>query len=350
MSGKIKPCTWDGVNGVSQCPIGPHDYFVYEFNVTQYGSSWYHSHYSVQYADGALGPLTFQGPSSAEWGNAINPPLIVTDWGHNTAFDAVKSGLKDPDILLNGRGNITNYNNTIPNTTTVQDPYSITFGTPQKGKPNKKYLLRVINTSFTRTFVFSIDNHLLRIASADFVPIYSYYNTSVLVGVGQRYDVIVEANPLAYNDTTPLPTDENYWIRTYIIACGGNLTNSHGYERNGILRYNNLSVARPSSQPWQNVSLFCADEAYTSLHPIVPWQVEAPISISSGEQFNLQLNRSLSNRSYPLAEWALDVKSEFIPMRVNYTNLTFFHLDNHGAWDPLWRIIPENTKSKDWVR
>lgn len=47
----------DGVNGITQCPIKPGDYFVYEFNATQYGSSWYHSHYSIQYADGLIGPI-----------------------------------------------------------------------------------------------------------------------------------------------------------------------------------------------------------------------------------------------------------------------------------------------------
>ena len=47
----------DGVNGVTQCPIAPDDYFVYRFNATQYGSSWYHSHYSLQYADGLVGPI-----------------------------------------------------------------------------------------------------------------------------------------------------------------------------------------------------------------------------------------------------------------------------------------------------
>ena len=47
----------DGVNGVTQCPIAPSDSFTYKFRVMQYGSSWYHSHFSVQYADGLLGPL-----------------------------------------------------------------------------------------------------------------------------------------------------------------------------------------------------------------------------------------------------------------------------------------------------
>lgn len=47
----------DGVNGITQCPIAPQSSFVYRWNATQYGSSWYHSHYSVQYADGLQAPI-----------------------------------------------------------------------------------------------------------------------------------------------------------------------------------------------------------------------------------------------------------------------------------------------------
>jgi FtsP/CotA-like multicopper oxidase with cupredoxin domain len=47
----------DGVPGVTQCPIAPKDNFNYTFLAMQYGSSWYHSHYSVQYADGTVGPM-----------------------------------------------------------------------------------------------------------------------------------------------------------------------------------------------------------------------------------------------------------------------------------------------------
>ncbi len=38
----------DGVNGITQCPIAPGDTFTYRFKALQYGSSWYHSHYSLQ--------------------------------------------------------------------------------------------------------------------------------------------------------------------------------------------------------------------------------------------------------------------------------------------------------------
>lgn len=53
---QLKTTHMDGVNGVTQCPIAPGDYFVYNFTLQQYGSSWYHSHYSVQYADGQRDP------------------------------------------------------------------------------------------------------------------------------------------------------------------------------------------------------------------------------------------------------------------------------------------------------
>lgn len=47
----------DGVNGITQCPIAPGSSFTYEWMAMQYGSSWYHSHYSEQYADGTVGPI-----------------------------------------------------------------------------------------------------------------------------------------------------------------------------------------------------------------------------------------------------------------------------------------------------
>lgn len=38
----------DGVNAITQCPIAPGESFTYKFKALQYGTSWYHSHYSLQ--------------------------------------------------------------------------------------------------------------------------------------------------------------------------------------------------------------------------------------------------------------------------------------------------------------
>ena len=52
---------FDGVPSVQQCPIAPGKSFTYTFNAEIYGTTWYHSHYSAQYADGLLGPLIIYG-------------------------------------------------------------------------------------------------------------------------------------------------------------------------------------------------------------------------------------------------------------------------------------------------
>ena len=352
----------DGVNGITQCPIAPGDFFVYNFTLHQYGSSWYHSHYSVQYADGAAGPMTIHGPSSADWDEAISPPLILTDWYHNSAFKVVSGGNSGgKSILLNGRGDITKYTGGgTKNTTHIKQALNITFESPRPGEGCKRYLLRIINTSFDTTFVFSIDNHILEVASADFVPIQPYRNTSILVGIGQRYNVVVEANPL--NRSSPLASDGNYWIRTEIASCFNATPGEPGYDEVAILRYNASSTSDPSTKKWPKISLDCSDETYTSLTPILPWTVESPSNggdlnggaPSFGEDFEVYRNRPTNGegeKDYPIAFFTMDTGDNAVPMRIDYSNPIFLHLDpaENKTWPELWRVQPENYSKNKWV-
>lgn len=57
----------DGVPGISMCPVPPGGSFTHTFKATPYGSTFYHSHYSSQYADGLWGPIvSFTYPSNKE--------------------------------------------------------------------------------------------------------------------------------------------------------------------------------------------------------------------------------------------------------------------------------------------
>ncbi|KAL3417370.1 Lcc2 [Phlyctema vagabunda] len=326
----------DGVNGVTQCPIAPGDSFTYTWNVTQYGSSWYHSHYSVQYADGAIGPITLHGPSSASYDEA-ELPILMTDWGHNSAF---QMHLENPSILLNGLGNITRYNNSFQNTLPIPEPYTLNFDSTS-AQP-KQYLLRLINTAFDSTFNFSIDNHHLQVISADFVPIVPYNTTSILVAIGQRYDVIVAADP----DPTggPLPEDGNYWIRTWRTDCFGEEDHSPGYETTGIIRYGESS-GFPNTTAWPNIHTACADEPYDQLVPIMPWNVGP--AANGIESLSVQ-GKSDQGTIYPLAFFSLG-SDNFDPLRIDYGDPTFLNLNYTGAWDPLWVVFPENYTDTDWV-
>ncbi|KXJ93673.1 multicopper oxidase-domain-containing protein [Microdochium bolleyi] len=340
----------DGVNGVTQCPIAPGDHFQYIIDTTQYGTSWYHSHYAVQYADGLQGPFTIHGPISANFDNSKDP-LILTDWGHNSAFDSVYDQiLESPSILLNGIGNVTRFNSSNKAQLKVPDIYQLEFEQVQHKDP-KKYLLRIINTSFESTFVFSIDNHWLQMVSADFVPITPYSNTSLLVGIGQRYNVIVEARP-EHGSVNPLPKDGNFWIRTWIPDVCSIQGHTDGYEQNGILRYDASSKADPHSLPWPGVSIQCSDEAASSLQPIVPWSVGQSSNTHDGQLFGVNFNDTLATPAFPLAQVAFDMSqsSGFTPLQINFSDPIFLHLDEAGgSWPKQWAVIPENYKADDWV-
>lgn len=45
---QLNSLEYDGVNAVTQCPIAPGDSYTYKFHARQYGTTWYHSHYSLQ--------------------------------------------------------------------------------------------------------------------------------------------------------------------------------------------------------------------------------------------------------------------------------------------------------------
>jgi hypothetical protein len=189
---------------------------------------------------------------------------------------------------------------------------------------------------------------------ADFVPITPYKNTSVLVGIGQRYHVIVEAIPVS-NGSGPPPTDDTYWIRTWKADCF-RFNNSAipplvspGYEKTGILRYGN-SQDIPRSTNWplkKNVSLDCSDETYSSLKPILPWKVGNPANDPLNTNLTVQI-KFKQNTIFPLALFSID-GDDFNPLQIEYDNPIFLKLNYTGKWDPLWCVIPENYTSTDWV-
>lgn len=219
------------------------------------------------------------------------------------------------------------------------------FNAPTQGRP-KRYLLQLINTSIGSTFVFSIDNHLLQIVSADFVPIHPYMNTSVLVGIGQRYQVIVTAEPRS--NENPIAADGNYWIRTWRAKCFHFTNGSDGYEKTGILQYGS-SQALPATKKWENISKDCSDETYSSLKPILPWTVGEAANDPSGEVGqNFTVQEAIEKNIFPLAKFSMG-GDNFAPLQIDYGDPIFLNLNYTGEWPPLWVVFPENYTSKDWV-
>ena len=203
-----KTTPWfDGVPAVQQCPIAPGSCFTYSFLADLYGTSWYHSHYSAQYAGGLVGPMIIHGPSQVQYDYDLGP-VMLSDTYHTEYFKIVEQvmGVGQPppfsdNNLINGK---MNYNCSL-----ITDP--TVHCTPNAGlskfkfHSGKKHRLRLINSGAEGIQRFRIDGHNMTIIANDFVPIQPYTTNVVTLGIGQRSDVIVEGVG------TPTST---YWMRS----------------------------------------------------------------------------------------------------------------------------------------
>ncbi|KAF7191904.1 oxidoreductase ptaK [Pseudocercospora fuligena] len=205
-----KETQWmDGVPGVDQCPIAPGSTFTYRFRADLYGTTWYHSHYSAQFAAGIFGPLVIYGPHDNIKYDEDLGPVMVNDWFHQDWFSLVETvmapasqNLFPPlsnNVLINGKMNYPCQNATAGTKCTPNAGVS-----KFKFQSGKTYRLRLINAGAEGMQKFSIDNHQMTVFANDFVPIVPYTTNVVTLGVGQRSDVIVKA--------TGKPTDA-VWMR-----------------------------------------------------------------------------------------------------------------------------------------
>lgn len=244
--------------GVTQCPIAPGETMTYKFRATQYGSSWYHSHFSLQLAEGLQGPIVIHGPATANYDEDLGP-LFLTDWSHESAFkiwhDSANYG--GQPVLENG---LINGSNTF-DCSGSSDPACLGTGKRfelQKFVPGTKYRIRLISSQVDGWMKFTIDGHKFQVIASDFVPIVPYTTDNVIVTSGQRYDIIVEADAAV----------GNYWMRAiYQTWCNG-VDNDNKDNILGIVRYEGSDATQdPTSTISSQINDSCGDEDYDKLVP-----------------------------------------------------------------------------------
>ena len=178
-------------------------------------------------------------------------------------------------------------------------------------------------------FIFSIDGHNLTVIETDLVPIKPYTTESLFIGIGQRYEVIVEASP------NPVAADGNYWVRTRVASGCGSV--AQGKETTGIVRYNATSTASPTTDP-NDQRFLCQDEPASSLIPMVPWKIDSLAEIQ-GNITNNTYEASISNGTFHggFARWdLLDT-----PLFLNYSDPTITHVsDPTFQYSADYAVVP----------
>ncbi|KAK7617054.1 laccase [Phyllosticta citricarpa] len=268
-----KETPWmDGVPGVTQCPIVPGQTLTYLFRADQYGTSWYHSHYSAQYSGGAVGPMIIYGPNntqSAQYDVDLGP-IMLSDWYHQSYYDLVEQTMAPavqhvpPPVsdnnIMNGMGTFDCSQTDLPCTPNA--------GVPKfKFQSGTSYRLRLINSGSDATQTFSIDGHSMTVIANDYIPINPYTTTAVQIGVGQRTDVIVTANQ---------DSDGAFWVRSNIgpgrKAGGCNDNNPDGQTAFGIIYYENADTSSVPTSTAQSNSMqtYCGNDPLSQTTPLNP--------------------------------------------------------------------------------
>ncbi|KAI9894784.1 MAG: hypothetical protein M1814_000003 [Vezdaea aestivalis] len=295
---------YDGVPGITQCPIPPGTSFTYRFRADLYGSSWYHAH-SAQYSAGVVGPMIIYGPKNAPYDSDLGP-IILTDYYHREYFEIIRHLTSSepfaPDPPPAGQVNAIPFsNNNLIQGKMNTDCTNVPRGrkcTTNAGlakfrfRSGKTYRLRLINTSAEGVQRFSIDGHTMSVIANDFVEIKPYDIQVVTLGVGQRSDVLVKATG---------KSGDAYWMRSNIStvcsAADQPLALAAIYYENANTNAKPTSTAQPA--PVDN----CANDALTKTEPFYKITPGTPattqvITLNFAQNATGQLNWEVNGKTF----------------------------------------------------
>ncbi|TVY90039.1 oxidoreductase [Lachnellula willkommii] len=379
----------DGVPGVSMCPIPPGGSFTYSFIADLYGSSWYHSHYSAQYAGGLIGPMIIHGPNTVKY-DIDKGPILLTDWFHRDYNDIVedivgknktKTAPASDSNLINGRNNFDCSTVAAGDETSCKSNAGITnflF------TPGKLHRLRLINAGAEGVQKFSIDGHNMTVIANDFVPIIPYDTKVVSLAVGQRTDVLVRGLDGATGA---------YIMRSSIASAPCSFSSNP--DATAIVYYNNdtLTAETSNTTAWPEFNASVANACVNDdLTKTVPWYPIAPdpnppvtkvididfhqnetgnwlwfmnnVSFRANYNQPVLLLSNMGNNSYPDSpEWNVENfgSNSSVRIVINNNGAAGFlahpiHLHGHdmfvldvgtGTWDGSTVVNPSNPQRRD---
>lgn len=220
--GMILPTHMDGVPGLSFGGIKPGETFIYQFDVNQHGTFWYHSHSGFQEQTGMYGAIVIQPKEPDPVSVDRDYVVLLSDWSDESPED-VYSKLKKMSHYYNFRERTgadlwrdietkgvrktwserSMWNQMRMSETDISDVtgYTYTFlmngNTPENNwlalfNPGEKIRLRFINSAAMTIFDVRIPGLKMKVVAADGQLIDPVSVDEFRIGVAETYDVVVE--------------------------------------------------------------------------------------------------------------------------------------------------------------
>ncbi|CAN5509502.1 multicopper oxidase family protein [soil metagenome] len=190
------PNPMDGVPDVTQAPIPPGGSFVYDYAAEPAGTYMYHSHAGLQLDRGLLGPLVIEEST----------PHVAYDREYTLVLDDFLPGEPEPIAargmmgggMMRGSGmmggetpeacGLPAYPAFLVNGHPPADPAAFEV------RRGERVRLRLINPSASTIFRVALAGHRMQVTHSDGRPVRPVEVDALLIGTGERYDVVIEAN------------------------------------------------------------------------------------------------------------------------------------------------------------
>jgi FtsP/CotA-like multicopper oxidase with cupredoxin domain len=189
----------DGVPHLTQAPIASGTTYTYRFAVPDPGTYWFHPHVGAQLDRGLYAPLIVEDP--AEPGQYDDEWIIVLDdW-----LDGIKETPEDVLARLRegmhaGGGHMMGTSSALlgGDAGDVQYPHYLLNGRVPaapvafQARAGDRIRIRLINAGGDTAFRVGIGGHSMRVTHADGFPVEPVSTDAILIGMGERYDVLVD--------------------------------------------------------------------------------------------------------------------------------------------------------------
>jgi CopA family copper-resistance protein len=273
--GIILPTEMDGVPGMSFHGIGPGETFVYEFDVAQSGTYWYHSHSAFQEQTGLKGAIVIypQEPDPVVYDRDM--VVLLSDWT-DTAPEKVYDTLKKMGHYYNFNErtvgdlwrDVTNeglaatwqeramWNQMRMSQTDIADVTGYTYTylmngvTPDNGwlgecNPGEKVRLRFINGSAMTIFDVRMPGLKMTVVAADGQNIQPVAVDEFRIGVAETYDVIVELAPNSAHTVFAQSIDRSGYARGTLTTQPGLRADVPAMDPPPVLGHRDMGMAMP---------------------------------------------------------------------------------------------------------
>jgi len=198
----------DGVHDLTQMLIEPSGKFTYRFTVPDAGTYWFHPHMGLELDRGLYAPLVVEDPNDPVTAD-VDVTLMLDDWldGYGRTQEDVLAELQSGGghsghMGSGGMGNMGSggMGSMVGGLTgDVAYPLHVINGRAPseretiEAKPGQRVRIRLINAGSDTAYRVAIGGHRLTVTHADGFPVNPVEVDTVVLGMGERYDVIVTA-------------------------------------------------------------------------------------------------------------------------------------------------------------